>query len=177
MRKLRADEIDCFCSEDGIIYDDQMNPLKVYKTPNGYCQVLIKAGGKWKKYFVHRIIAKCFIDNPFNKPCVNHKDGDKSNNSVSNLEWCTYSENELHSHRVLGKRISEEHLRYMWKKHKEKSQVSVFQISKDGEVISRFDSMSDAHRITGISQGNISECCNGTRKSAGGYVWKKCSDF
>jgi hypothetical protein len=59
---------------------------------------------KGKVEYVHRIIAKCFIPNIDNKKCVNHKDGNKHNNSVDNLEWVTYSENHLHAYAVLNKK-------------------------------------------------------------------------
>ena len=49
---------------------------------------------------IHRVIAETFIPNPNNLPCVNHKDGNKQNNRVDNLEWCTHSENTLHSFRT-----------------------------------------------------------------------------
>lgn len=65
----------------------------------GYPRVTV--GGK--NCHIHRLVAIAFIPNPENKPCVNHKDGDKQNNHVSNLEWATYSENELHAYNVLGK--------------------------------------------------------------------------
>lgn len=57
-----------------------------------------KKGGYRKHHLIHRLIAEAFLPNPENKPCVNHKDGDKSNNSLSNLEWATYSENTLHAY-------------------------------------------------------------------------------
>lgn len=71
--------------------------LKIDTTKRGYKRVSLTINGSSRYYFVHRIVAKLFIDNPDNKPCVNHKDGDKSNNHVSNLEWCTYAENVAHA--------------------------------------------------------------------------------
>lgn len=56
-----------------------------------------------KTCFTHRIIATYFLPNPENKKCVNHKDGNKKNNHVSNLEWCTYKENSQHARDILGK--------------------------------------------------------------------------
>lgn len=70
---------------------------------NGYIRIHVSDKGKQYKFLVHRLVAEAFIENECNKPCVNHKDGDKSNNEVSNLEWCTYSENETHSYKVLNK--------------------------------------------------------------------------
>lgn len=62
----------------------------------GYRRVLLSVGGV-KTLLVHRLVAQAFIENKENKPCVNHIDGDKTNNLVSNLEWVTYRENNLHS--------------------------------------------------------------------------------
>lgn len=64
---------------------------------NGYLRCDMNISGKTKSYLTHRLVAKLFIPNPENKPEVNHKDGDKYNNSVKNLEWCTRSENERHA--------------------------------------------------------------------------------
>ncbi len=59
-----------------------------------------------EQYLEHRRLAQLFIPNPENKPCVNHKDGNRSNNDINNLEWVTYSENHKHAHRVLGRTLS-----------------------------------------------------------------------
>lgn len=71
-------------------------------TNRGYSIVSLVKEGKAMTATVHRLVASAFISNPENKPCVNHKDNNKSNNRVENLEWATYSENELHAY-TLGK--------------------------------------------------------------------------
>ena len=68
----------------------------------GYCVVSLRKNGIQKTEKVHRLIAKTFLENPFNKSDVNHIDGNKLNNEISNLEWATKSENHLHKYRVLG---------------------------------------------------------------------------
>jgi len=73
----------------------------VLSTPlngNGYPSVMIRVKGDlFKPYRVHRLVAEHFIPNPNNLPCINHKDGDKTNNRVENLEWCTFQYNLLHA--------------------------------------------------------------------------------
>ena len=71
---------------------------------HGYMQVCLSKDGTPSTKRVHRLVAEAFIANPMDKPVVNHINGDKTNNAVSNLEWATNSENELHSFRVLGKK-------------------------------------------------------------------------
>ena len=71
--------------------------LKPYTNERGYLKVnLYDSDGKCKKKYVHRLVAEAFIDNPHNKPNVNHIDADVKNNNVNNLEWCTQSENIKH---------------------------------------------------------------------------------
>lgn len=69
----------------------------------GYNRVALSKNNKVKRVLVHRLVALTFLQNEFNKPCVNHKDGNKLNNQLINLEWCTYSENENHSYNLLNK--------------------------------------------------------------------------
>ena len=71
--------------------------LKGEVDDRGYKRVRLSRGSKTKKYQIHRLVAIAFIPNPSNKPCVNHIDGNPSNNNVTNLEWCTNSENMKHA--------------------------------------------------------------------------------
>lgn len=73
------------------------NPLKHQIMKNGYHKVWLRNDGEKECKYVHRLVAEHFIPNPLNKPCINHLDGNKDNNHVSNLEWCTYSENMKHA--------------------------------------------------------------------------------
>lgn len=76
--------------------------LKLEMTSVGYKRACLSKDGKVKKHLVHRLVAKTFIPNPDNKPCVNHKDSNRANNIVENLEWCTHAENSKHAN-DLGK--------------------------------------------------------------------------
>lgn len=158
-------------SSNGVVTDSAGKVLKQYKENNGYLRVYIKQDGKRKKVSVHRLVAETYLANPENKPCVNHKDGNKENNCVENLEWCTHSENELHSHRKLGKQTSQENLQKMIDAHVKTVSAPVFQMDLHGRYVNTFRSMAEAARVTGISQGNISQCCNNKRNKAGGYKW------
>lgn len=85
----------------GDIYNNKTGrKLKFDKSSNYY---RVQLGKYSKKESVHRIVATLFIPNNKNNPCVNHINGDKLDNRVENLEWCTYSENEIHSRDVLKK--------------------------------------------------------------------------
>lgn len=71
------------------------------KNRMGYYRVILFKDGQRKRHFVHRLVAETFLENLENKPQVNHKDGNKQNNRLENLEWSTNSENQLHSYYVL----------------------------------------------------------------------------
>lgn len=74
--------------------------LQKHDNGNGYVQVMLSLPNKIGTYYVHKLVAELFIDNPYNKKFINHKDGNKQNNRVDNLEWCTRSENEKHAWRI-----------------------------------------------------------------------------
>lgn len=133
--------------------------LKPIQDKKGYLNVWLR-----KNIFkVHRLVAMTFIPNPDNLPQVNHKDGNKTNNKVINLEWVTDGENLLHAYRVLGRKSKR------GKEHHHSR--GVLQI-KDGEVIASFDTLNDASRATGINHSGISLCCSGKIKQFKGFVWR-----
>ena len=103
---------------------------------------------------VHILVAKHFIPNPYKLPFVNHRDQNKHNNCVWNLEWCTNAYNLAYSD---------------VNKNKKKT---VEQYSKDGKLVNKYSSISDAERETGVSHSSIIKCCNNKLKTAGGFIWK-----
>lgn len=135
---------------------------------DGYVFVDLHKNNKKKAFKIHRIVAEAFIQNPYNKPQVNHKNGIKSDNRVENLEWVTPHENMLHSYRVLHCKRSEG----VRGKDTKKSKI-VLQI-KDGKIIRKFYGCPEASRITGIDRSQIQRCCGNKKyaKTAGGFQWK-----
>lgn len=86
-----------FVNEQGDVLNKRGNKLAKQVNRDGYLTVNLWTNNRQKKYAVHRLVARTLIPNPKNKPCVNHIDGNKQNNSVENLEWVTYSENTVHA--------------------------------------------------------------------------------
>lgn len=135
--------------------------LKATDNGRGYLQVGLWKNGKHYTHRIHRLVADAFIPNPYNLPEVNHIDENKLNNCVENLEWCTHEYNTAYGDR--SRKVRE-------KTTNGKLSAPVEQIKPNGQRII-YPSMQEAHRQTGISQGNISEVCNGKRKMAGGSRW------
>ena len=133
--------------------------LKPFPNRGGYLRHKLYGYDKKKNLPLHRIIATAFIDNPDEKPCVNHIDENKLNNDLSNLEWCTVRENAIHGTRT--KRAAEKHFK------------KVIQLDLNDNVLNEFESMRQAERETGIDATSISACCSGKRKSAGRFKWRK----
>jgi hypothetical protein len=97
--KLIGGIADCFVNKSGKVSNSNGKILKAMPIGRrGYLAVRICRDRKTKILYVHRLVAESFIPNPLNKPVVNHIDGDKKNNDVSNLEWSTYSENLQHAY-------------------------------------------------------------------------------
>ena len=139
-------------------------PDKIMKTSinhKGYLIIDLRKNGKRSGGFVHRLVGKAFIDNPLNKEQINHKNGNKTDNRVQNLEWVTNQENMAHAYKFLGRTN---------KDASESRKRVVEQLSDDLSVISVFSSIQEAFDKTGIN--NISAVCRGIRPNAGGYKWR-----
>lgn len=75
----------------------------------GYYQITLCQNGKHRSFSLHRLLGRHFIPNPNNLPCINHIDGNPRNNSLDNLEWCTYQENTIHAYKIGLCEVGENH--------------------------------------------------------------------
>ena len=124
------------------------------------------------------MVAQHFIINPENKPQVNHIDGNKENNCVDNLEWCTCIENMKHSYKIglRNKTVLRENMKIVGKNLKGKKGHhirKVAQIDKNNnEIIKIWDSLTEASKEINIDVATIQNVCAKRRKTAGGFIWK-----
>ena len=123
---------------------------------DGYIEVILSKNQNKKYCRLHRLVACAFISNPDDKAEVNHKDRNKRNNDVCNLEWVTPSENVRHTF-LTGRKIRTR---------------AVVQYNKNMELVAEFDSLKEASKKIKLKQNNISTCCNGKQKTVGGYIWR-----
>lgn len=123
--------------------------LKLHTGTTGYKSIVLYKNKTKARFLIHRLVATAFIPNTFNERTVNHKDGDKSNNKVTNLEWLSYSDNFKHSYRVLNT------------KHSRAIPVDVF--TRDLQFIKSFKSKIQAAKEIKCCTVPISEVCSGLR--------------
>ena len=134
---------------------------------------LVKSGRKdIKQFYVHRLVAKYFVENPDNYDEVNHIDGNTLNNCAENLEWCSHLHNMQQAYK--NGQISHD----FQKGSKNKNSKPVYQKTKDGEIIKVWESVNQIQRETNYLASNIFCCCNHRKnyKTAYGYVWEYVND-
>lgn len=144
---------------DGKNYSLKGKMLKMHYCGSGYLQFILHKNGKTEHKYPHRLVAETFLPNPNNLPEVNHKDENKTNNCVDNLEWCDSKYNKNYGTAI--QRMAE-------KKSKTVLKIDI----NTNEVIEEYPSAMEAARKLNIYQGNISDCCRGKYKTAYGYKWK-----
>lgn len=157
-----------YIDTNGIIYNKNGSIKKYSLNHSGYCIVNLYVNHKRYGFSVHQLVARQFIENPYNYPQVNHKNGNKEDNSINNLEWCNNQYNALHSFRVLGRKAG--------------ICKPVQCIDKNDNICYTFNSLADASRYFvqdnknfRYVQNNIWRVLNGLRKTYKGYIWKYIS--
>lgn len=139
--------------------------MKQYMHDKGYKTVSLTRDGKTKLMFVHRIVAEAFLPNPDNLPMVNHKDEDKTNNFLENLEWCTAKYNSNYGTGI------KRHAKKLRGRESEKRKA-VIQRGLDGSFMDWHESVAKAAEKMNGSTSAISAACLGKRKTAYGYRWE-----
>lgn len=137
------------------------------------CVCLIKKCRSDKKmYYIHRLVALHFLDNPDNKPEVNHIDGNTLNNDVSNLEWCTRAENVSHASKM---GVYTKAQKYHTGKYNPNSKP-VIQRTLDGSFVKEWESVNRIEKELKVRASDIFKCCNPSKypnyKAAFGYKWE-----
>lgn len=132
--------------------------LAIGHNNKGYCQVNLNKNKRVRRFLVSRLVAKAFIPNEANLPCVNHKDQNINNNSSDNLEWCTQQYNVMYNnaHILRGVKFSK----------------PIEQLTLDGKHVAFFQSSMEAERLCGYSHGHIRDAIIGVYKQYKGYRWR-----
>lgn len=148
-------------SNFGRIRNDTTGRIRILTDRRGYKAFNAKINGKYVKTNVHQLVAKAFVPNPENKPCINHKDGNKHNNYINNLEWVTHKENTIHYHSVLddsnARRVSSE------------IHSKPVRCIETGETFKSLRSAAEYYKCVPT---NIGECLKGRSHTACGYHWE-----
>lgn len=136
--------------------------LKPSVANTGYCQITLYGNGSRKKFLIHRLVAEAFLENPDNLPNVNHKDENRTNNHVENLEWCTTAYNNRYgTARIRGA---------------DKVRKPVCQYTYENVLIAKYRSAGIASEITGIPRGRIQTACRKHSLTNGCY-WEYCQNL
>lgn len=160
-------------SSTGLVRKKDGTLLSPYNN-KGYLR--IKLCGK--NYLVHRLVAEAFIQNPDKLETVNHKNFDKTDNRVENLEWMSNADNIRHAVSNRDGRIEylQESMSLIGKKYGaengKRSRKPVAQYDRCGNLLATFPSAREAERCTGVGYKQISAVCNGSKKTAHGFVWR-----
>lgn len=138
----------------------------------GYFVISLRLNSKRtpKVLRIHRLVAITFLPNYNNLPQVNHIDGNKLNNNITNLEWCTSSHNMKHAYE--NNLIDHTKLETYRQKATAKVSIKVNQYTQNGEFLRTYDSYLQAAKAVGVSSNAIKKCCNGQQRTSAGYIWR-----
>ena len=150
---------DYYVSSRGNVYSKKTEKIMI-PSPRGktspYLSVVLRKDGAQKTYSVHRLVAEAFIPNPYGKETVNHLDGDKTNNNVTNLEWATRSENDRHAYRIGLRRTPS----YRVQKAIDSRKRKVINL----DTCETFNSIAECARAIGVKNDGVGKCVRGERE-------------
>lgn len=187
--------------ENGNIYSKYSNKLlKPFTHRDGYMRIGLYKDGQRKEFQIHRLVAITYLPNPHNLPQINHKDENKLNNSVENLEWCTGQYNLTYGGRIAKAMETrkkndpngESYIRSMKSRKKSNPNNECFkqtvktrtikgcvnaekriaQYTLDGELLNTFISIAEAAKKTNCSAGCICRCAKEKQEQHNGFLWK-----
>lgn len=164
---------------NGVKHIHKGKMLKPRKDKYGYLNIVLNKNGKSKTFKVHRLVAITFIPNPNNLPEVNHKDENKLNNSINNLEWCTskYNCNYGNHSKNISKSLTGRTLSEQTKKLMSDSRsIKVVQLSLNDELIKIWNSLRETDKF-GYNHSCVSACCRGIKKTHRGFKWIYYNDY
>jgi len=137
--------------------------LAIGHYPNGYCYANFTSNGKRTTQLIHRLVAKAFIPNTENKPEVNHKDEDITNNKIDNLEWMTSKENANYGTRNERCALPQ--------------RIKVVQLTLNNMFVKLYDSCTEASQFMNVGRECISRTCKGKQKKCNGYKFMYYEDY
>ena len=160
-------------TKDGKIYNLKYKRfLKAASDKDGYLRINLSKNGQKVSYRVHRLVALTYIPNPNNYPIINHKDENKQNNNVSNLEWCTHKYNtnygtaiQRQSEKLKGRKFTEEHIKRLSESHKG--------YKPSEETRNRISKANKGHKTSKETRNKISKANKGKRMSENNHNSKK----
>lgn len=132
--------------------------MKLKENNRGYLTVMLSSHCKSKGFSVHRLVAEAFLENPSKLPFVNHKDENKLNNHVDNLEWCDNYYNFNYSN--------------VKQRAREKQGKPIEQFDLNGNFIKVFNSIGEAVELLGLNRSNLCRCLSEKSSQCAGYIWK-----
>lgn len=143
--------------------------LKPTLNSGGYCIVGLFKNGLQRKILVHRLVAECFLYNVENKPFIDHINTIRTDNRVENIRWVTTKENQ---NNPLTIKYRKGHTEWCVKGEKHHRNKPIIQYDKEGNFIKEWFSIRESSEQNNVKEQNISACCRGKIKYAGGFIWK-----
>lgn len=144
--------------KDGVKQHFKGNIISKFKDSRGYIAVTLTYKNNYKRFLVHRLVAEAFIPNPNNYPCINHKDENKSNNNVDNLEWCTVKYNNSYGDRIKRIRYKTSHI--------------ISQLDKNNNLIGIYRGIMLASKINRFEFASVQRCVPNKQHYSYGYKFR-----